>query len=62
MEGVKLEVLRDASTLDMYRQHIALGIRSGQSTLFAFKSHGALYVMIGILITSNVPQKAGSEN
>ena len=62
VEGVRLEVLRHASTLDMYRQHIALGIRSGQSTLFAFESHGALYVMIGILITSNVPQKAGSEN
>ena len=62
VENVKLEVLRNASTLEMYRQHVALGMRSGQSTLFAFESHGNLYLMIGILITSNVPQKVGHEN
>ena len=30
-----------------------------QSTLFAFDSNGDLYKMIGILITSNVPQSVG---
>ena len=54
--------MRNATTLDTYRQHVALGIRSGQSTLFAFESHGNLQKMIGILITSNVPQRAGHEN
>ena len=62
VERAPLEVLRNATTLDTYRQHVALGIRSGQSTLFAFESHGNLYIMIGILITSNVPQRVGQEN
>ena len=62
VETVPLEVLRNATTLDTYRQHVALGIRSGQSTLFAFEPHGNLYKMIGILITSNVPQRVGQEN
>ena len=62
VERVPLEVLRNATTLDTYRQHVALGIRSGQSTLFAFEPHGNLYKMIGILITSNVPQRVGQEN
>ena len=38
VERVPLEVLRSASTLETYRQHVAFGIRSGQSTLFAFES------------------------
>ena len=62
VERVPLEVLRNATTLDTYRQHVAMGIRSGQSTLFAFESNGDLYKMIGILITSNVPQRVGMEN
>ena len=61
VERVPLEVLRN-TTLDTYRQHVAMGIRSGQSTLFAFESNGDLYKMIGILITSNVPQSVGKEN
>ena len=62
VERVPLEVLRSASTLETYRQHVAFGIRSGQSTLFAFESQGNLYKMVGILITSNVPQRASNEN
>ena len=62
VERVPLEVLRNATTLDTYRQHVAMGIRSGQSTLFAFESNGDLYKMIGNLITSNVPQRVGTEN
>ena len=62
VERVPLDVLRSASTLETYRQHVAFGIRSGQSTLFAFESRGNLYKMVGILITSNVPQKASNEN
>ncbi len=62
VERAPLDVLRSASTLETYRQHVAFGIRSGQSTLFAFESRGNLYKMVGILITSNVPQKASNEN
>ena len=62
VEKVPLEVLRSATTLETYRQHVAMGIRSGQSTLCAFESNGDLYKMIGILITSNVPQRVGQEN
>ena len=39
---VPLEVLRDATTLEVYRQHVALGIRAGQSTLFAFEFDGTI--------------------
>ena len=62
VEQVSLEVLRNATTLDTYRQHVAMGIRSGQSALFAFESDGDLYKMIGILITSNVPPSVAKEN
>ncbi len=62
MERIPLEVLRSASALETYRQRVAFGIRSGQSTLFAFESQGNLYKMVGILITSNVPQRASNEN
>ena len=62
VENVKLEVLRDATTLEVYRQHVALGIRAGQSTLFAFEFQGARYLMIGVLMASKVPQKVGQEN
>ena len=42
---------------------VALGIRSGQSTLFAFEFNGCHYLMIGILMTSKVPQgKVHEEN
>ena len=62
VEQVSLEVLRNATTLDTYRQHVAMGIRSGQSALFAFESNRDLYKMIGILITSNVPPSVAKEN
>ena len=54
VENVKLEVLRNASTLEMYRQRVALGMRSGQSTLFAFESHGNLFLMIGIFLVGEL--------
>ena len=60
--GVPLEVLRSATTLEIYRQHVAFGIRAGQSTLFAFEAQGTLYIMVGILIASNVPQSGSQEN
>ena len=62
VQRVPLETLRNATTLDTYRQHVAMGIRSGQSALFAFESEGSLYKMIGILITSNVPPSVAKEN
>ena len=62
VEGVPLEVLRSATTLEIYRQHVAFGIRAGQSTLFAFEAQGNLYIMVGILIASNVPPTASKEN
>ena len=63
VEKVPLEVLRDATTLEVYRQHVALGIRAGQSTLFAFEFDGVRYLMIGVLMASKVPQlKVGKEN
>ena len=60
--GVQLEVLRSATTLEIYRQHVAFGIRAGHSTLFAFEAQGTLYIMVGILIASNVPQSGNQEN
>ena len=60
--GVQLEVLRSATTLEIYRQHVAFGIRAGQSTLFAFEAQGTRYIMVGILIASNVPQSGSQEN
>ena len=60
--GVQLEVLRSATTLEIYRQHVAFGIRAGQSTLFAFEAQGTLYIMVGILIASNVPPSGSQEN
>ena len=62
VEGVSLEALRSATTLEIYRQHVAFGIRAGQSTLFAFETQGNLYIMVGILIASNVPPTASKEN
>ena len=47
----------------MYRQHVALGIRAGQSTLFAFEYDGCRYLMIGVLRASKLQQgKVGKEN
>ena len=60
--GVQLEVLRSATTLEIYRQHVAFGIRAGQSTLFAFEAQGTRYIMVGILIASNVPPSGSQEN
>ena len=60
--GVQLEALRSATTLEIYRQHVAFGIRAGQSTLFAFESQGTRYIMVGILIGSNVPPSGSQEN
>ena len=60
--GVQLEALRSATTLEIYRQHVAFGIRAGQSTLFAFESQGTRYIMVGILIGSNVPPSGNQEN
>ena len=37
-------------------------IRAGQSTLFAFEAQGTRYIMVGILIASNVPQSGSQEN
>ena len=62
VEGVSLEALRSATTLEIYRQHVAFGIRARQSTLFAFETQGNLYIMVGILIASNVPPTASKEN
>ena len=59
--GVQLDALRSATTLEIYRQHVAFGIRAGQSTLFAFESQGTRYIMVGILIGSNVPPSGSQE-
>ena len=64
VENVSLDILRDATTLDIYRQHVALGIRAGQSTLFAFEYNGSRrYLMIGVLMASKLQQgKVNKEN
>ena len=46
---VPIDELRDATTLDLYRQHVALGLRAGQSALFD------QVMMIGIVMSSKVP-------